>query len=128
MQSTEKRRLKDFVQFEDSTILWTASLILLKHLQQPQLQQELKGKRVLELGSGLGHLGFGLYKLGSHVTCTERPCELAALQASLEQQKQLRKPPLDAALEHLGATSNAGDSGTSDDPEAGSIQAVSMEW
>eukprot|EP00983_Pelagomonas_calceolata_P125253 1161193-Pelagomonas_calceolata.AAC.7 len=39
-----------------------------------------------------------------------------------------RKPPLDAALEHLGATSNAGDSGTSDDPEAGSIQAVSMEW
>ncbi|KAF5836911.1 hypothetical protein DUNSADRAFT_5242 [Dunaliella salina] len=82
--------------------------------------------------SGLGHLGFGLYKLGCHVTCTERPCELAALQASLEQQKQLKKPPLDAALEHLGASnsaaSSAADNSSSDDPEAGSIQALSMEW
>lgn len=32
-----------------------------------------KGKRVVELGSGLGHLAWGLYKLGAHVTCTDTP-------------------------------------------------------
>jgi hypothetical protein len=32
-----------------------------------------RGKRVLELGSGLGHLGWGLYQLGAHVTCTDTP-------------------------------------------------------
>ena len=32
-----------------------------------------KGKRVLELGSGLGHLGWGLYQMGAHVTCTDTP-------------------------------------------------------
>jgi hypothetical protein len=76
--------LSDFVQFGDETILWTASLILLNHLQRsPEARSELVGSRVLELGSGLGHLGLGLAELGAHVTCTERPQELAALQASL---------------------------------------------
>mmetsp|Transcript_3816 Transcript_3816/g.6327 ORF Transcript_3816/g.6327 Transcript_3816/m.6327 type:complete len:249 (-) Transcript_3816:42-788(-) len=76
--------LSDFIQFEDETILWTASLILLKQLSRSPKQ--LAGKRVLELGSGLGHLGCGLKALGAQVTCTERPQELGALQASLLKQ------------------------------------------
>jgi hypothetical protein len=36
MQATQRKALSDFIQFDDETILWSASLMLLKHLQQPQ--------------------------------------------------------------------------------------------
>ena len=32
-----------------------------------------EGKKVLELGSGLGHLGWGLYQMGANITCTDTP-------------------------------------------------------
>lgn len=74
------KALSDFVQFEDETILWTASLILLNHLQKPDIRRTFEGKRVLELGSGLGHLGYGL----SRFVCVSGlhrgfgvPCKLA---------------------------------------------------
>jgi hypothetical protein len=45
----------------------------------------------------------GLYRLGAHVTCTERPKELAALEASIAQQKkQQGKGVLESALELYG--------------------------
>ncbi|KAL6761652.1 hypothetical protein V8C86DRAFT_2529825 [Haematococcus lacustris] len=98
--------LSDFIEFEDGTILWTASLILLNHLQTHEAQS-LRGKRVLELGSGLGHLGMGLARLGAHVTCTERPRELSALQASLALQQQQTSGVLEAALALYGRASAA---------------------
>ena len=43
---------------ESGAIIWTASLVLQHYLVQHQ--GGLKGKRVLELGSGLGHFAWGL--------------------------------------------------------------------
>lgn len=54
-----KSKTPDYYEFsesEGSIVLWTASLVLLNHLI---LEGSLKGKRVLELGSGLGHLAVG---------------------------------------------------------------------
>ena len=52
-------------------LLWTASLILLRHLEVSQPQGWWRGKRVLECGSGTGHLAVGLARLGAHVVATE---------------------------------------------------------
>lgn len=55
------KRTPDYIEFDDGNlVLWTASLVLLNHIG---LKGSLKGKRVLELGSGLGHLAVGLYRL-----------------------------------------------------------------
>ena len=44
-----------------------------------------KGRKVLELGSGLGHMAWGLYKLGAHVTCTDTPLgDLASLNKRID--------------------------------------------
>ncbi len=122
-----KGGVSDFVQFDDETILWTASLILLKHLQRPELRQQLRGKRVLELGSGLGHLGLGMAALGAHVTCTERPQELPHLEANLAKHAATREQQqggagalsiLDEALLLLRPPEAAADEGTKQ-PAAG---------
>lgn len=56
-QSTS--RTPDYFEFEDGAlVLWNASLVLLNHICERE--GALKGKRVLELGSGLGHLAVGL--------------------------------------------------------------------
>lgn len=115
--------LREFLQFDDETILWSASLILLRKLATEQLA----GRRVLgacvrcsascaamqehvvaatllpcraELGSGLGHLGAGLAQQGAHVVCTERPQELGALRASLEAQQALKCVPARGGWKH----------------------------
>ena len=51
-------------------MLWTASLILLRHLEVTQ-PGAWRGRRVLECGSGTGHLAVGLARLGAHVVATE---------------------------------------------------------
>lgn len=48
----------DYYEFADGLVLWNASLVLLNFLIEKH--GSLKGKRVLELGSGLGHLAVGL--------------------------------------------------------------------
>jgi len=53
------------------SMLWTASLVLLRHLESRCDEGFWRGKRVLELGSGMGHLAVGLARLGAHVTATE---------------------------------------------------------
>jgi hypothetical protein len=129
-------KLSDFVQFEDNTILWTASLVLLQHLQRPENRATLAGKRVLELGSGLGHLGVGLSHLGAHITCTERPQELAALQASVQRQTAARGsgnvPVLEAALALFGRSSDSSSqqsrTDSSQEQPAGSVEVVALEW
>ncbi len=42
------------------------------HYLEKKSGEQLAGKRVLELGSGAGHLGIALATIGCHVTCTER--------------------------------------------------------
>ena len=60
LKLSKKKSTPDFIEFEDGKlVLWTASLVLLNHIGQ---KGSLKGKRVLELGSGLGHLAVGLYR------------------------------------------------------------------
>eukprot|EP00971_Amphidinium_carterae_P244815 4860707-Amphidinium_carterae.2 len=96
---------RDFEEREDGTIIWNASLVLLHYLQAPE--RSPRGKRVLELGSGLGHLGYGLAKLGAHVTCTDLAKCIGDLEKSLEQLQR--------------------DSGTAES-FGGSIRAMAMSW
>lgn len=66
----------DYTVFDDG-LLWNASLELLKYLKT---LDNLKGKRVIELGSGLGHLGLAIAELGADVTLTEHSSVLGSLQ------------------------------------------------
>ena len=52
-------------------MLWTASLVLLRHLEVTHPPGWWRGKRVLECGSGTGHLAVGLARLGATVVATE---------------------------------------------------------
>lgn len=81
--------------------------MLLYYLQAPERGKALRGKRVLELGSGLGHLGHGLARLGAHVTCTDQVKVMPVLQESLK----------DLDREH-GAPESFG----------GSVRTVTLDW
>lgn len=70
-------KFTDYTEFDDG-LLWNASLVLLNYLKDT-LGEQLKGKKILELGSGLGHLGLGLSDLGADVTLTEHPMVLDSL-------------------------------------------------
>ena len=48
-------------------MLWTASLVLLHHLER---RVAWRGVRVLDVSAGTGHLAVGLARLGAHVTAT----------------------------------------------------------
>jgi predicted nicotinamide N-methyase len=61
----------DFRDLPDGGILWKASLVLLNYIEKKALDT-VRGKKVLELGSGAGHLAISLYRLGAQITCTER--------------------------------------------------------
>merc|ERR1719359_1468248 len=74
-------------------VIWNASLVLLHHFKDKLLPETLRGKRVLELGSGLGHLGFGLAKLGAHVTLTEQKKCCPALEQCLVDMAVKEGPP-----------------------------------
>ena len=78
----------DLVDHESGSIVWNASLVMLNHLRA-QNAADFKGKRVLELGSGVGHLAWGLYELGAHVTASNTPLggDLKELVQCLEQWK-----------------------------------------
>ena len=52
-------------------MLWTASLVLLRHLELTKPPGWWRGRRVLECRSGTGHLAVGLARLGAHVVATE---------------------------------------------------------
>ena len=65
-------------------MLWTASLILLRHLEVSLPVGWWRGKRVLEFGSGTGHLAVGLATLGASVTATESNHEMAGGQAGYD--------------------------------------------
>ena len=58
----------DFRDLEGGGILWKASLVLLYFLER---KVDLRGKKVLEISSGEGHLAWALQQCGAHVTATE---------------------------------------------------------
>jgi len=76
---------RDFEETPEGNFIWHASLVLLHYLQAPERARGIRGKRVLELGSGLGHLGHGLARLGAHVTCTDQAKCLPVLEGSLRE-------------------------------------------
>jgi predicted nicotinamide N-methyase len=53
--------------------LWSVALVLINQLEKDYGIDGLKGKRVLELGAGLGAVGLALACAGAHVTCTDIP-------------------------------------------------------
>ena len=68
---------------ESIPMLWTASLLLLRHLEAAHPADYWRGRRVLEFGSGAGHLAVGLARLGAHVVATESgECSTALGQCS----------------------------------------------
>ena len=54
---------------EVDVVLWTASLVLLHHLEA-HAAVDWRGLRVLDLSAGSGHLAVGLSRLGAHVTAS----------------------------------------------------------
>mmetsp|Transcript_67100 Transcript_67100/g.148859 ORF Transcript_67100/g.148859 Transcript_67100/m.148859 type:complete len:212 (-) Transcript_67100:77-712(-) len=97
----------DFEERPDGNFIWHASLVLLKYLQEPERARQLRGRRVLELGSGLGHLGHGLARLGAHVTCTDQAKVVPVLEESLKELDAKDGPPADAG---------------------GSVRIVTLDW
>jgi predicted nicotinamide N-methyase len=58
----------DFRDVESGGILWKASLVLLYFLER---KIQLRGKKILEISSGEGHVACELHRCGAHVTATE---------------------------------------------------------
>ncbi|KAL1526640.1 hypothetical protein AB1Y20_015344 [Prymnesium parvum] len=91
-------------------IIWPACLVLLHHLEQ----MDWRGKRVLELGAGTGHLAVGLARLGAHVTATEGPgkgfASLKAWAAQLLSEEPGGGLPLDTDNTRLGTGNSLGGS------------------
>merc|ERR1719359_1374189 len=88
---------RDFQELSDEGdvpyVIWNASLVLLHHFKDKLSPETLHGKRVLELGSGLGHLGFGLAKLGAHVTLTDQKKCIPDLHKSLAEMEAREGAP-----------------------------------
>jgi len=97
----------DFEETPAGDFIWHASLVLLHYLQKPKQAQALKGARVLELGSGLGHCGHGLARLGAHITCTEQAKCVPTLESTLKKLDREQGP----------ATENGG-----------SLRVVELSW
>ena len=67
--------------------LWASASVLVQWLaEKPErIDRYVRGKRVLELGSGLGLVGVGLAKLGaSHVHLTDLPQQIPLLRQNVE--------------------------------------------
>mmetsp|Transcript_8124 Transcript_8124/g.25382 ORF Transcript_8124/g.25382 Transcript_8124/m.25382 type:complete len:252 (-) Transcript_8124:366-1121(-) len=83
-------KMRAWVDQPGGGILWTASLILLRHLEVDS-QVEWRGKRILEVSSGCGHLAVGLARLGAHVTATESAEEKVAGDGFLHMQGSIQR-------------------------------------
>ncbi|XP_029989341.1 EEF1A lysine methyltransferase 3 [Sphaeramia orbicularis] len=61
--------------------VWEAALFLCSYLEEQSV--ELRGKRIIELGSGTGLVGIMAARLGATVTLTDLPVALPQLQANV---------------------------------------------
>eukprot|EP00929_Paragymnodinium_shiwhaense_P003136 TRINITY_DN103558_c0_g1_i1.p1 TRINITY_DN103558_c0_g1~~TRINITY_DN103558_c0_g1_i1.p1 ORF type:complete len:234 (-),score=55.39 TRINITY_DN103558_c0_g1_i1:59-760(-) len=85
---------RDFQELDrEGDVIWNASLVLLYHFKSKLPPDAFKGKKVLELGSGLGHLGFGIAKLGADVTLTEQKRCIPALHHNLAEMEKKEGTP-----------------------------------
>mmetsp|Transcript_10376 Transcript_10376/g.22868 ORF Transcript_10376/g.22868 Transcript_10376/m.22868 type:complete len:259 (+) Transcript_10376:154-930(+) len=97
----------DFEELEGGIFIWHASLVLLRYLRNKERRKKIAGSRILELGSGLGHLGHAMARMGAEVICTDQKKCLGDLQKSLAHQDTLYGKPEDSG---------------------GSIRTVELDW
>lgn len=71
---------REFIETDDG-FFWTVSNVVLAYIESQYPDKELHGKRLLELGSGLGDLAVALQKRGAIMTCSDGPWALEVLQA-----------------------------------------------
>ncbi|GMH40558.1 hypothetical protein BSKO_08462 [Bryopsis sp. KO-2023] len=80
---------------EAGVVVWDAAIVLAHYLHKNPY--ELKGKRVVELGSGTGVVGLAAALLGANVILTDLPRMMDLLQRNIEgnsQESQVRALPL----------------------------------
>ena len=133
MRSPRGMPLGDFVDHVSGSIVWNASLVLLNHLRAHNAA-EFRGKRVLELGSGVGHLAWGLYELGADVTASNTPLggDLKELEQSVELWKREErdgKVPAARSYTRAALGDKAEACGWEGTPVAGgAIRVVELTW
>ena len=122
-------KLWDLVDHESGSIVWNASLVLLNHLCKHNAA-DFRGKRVLELGSGVGHLAWGLYELGADVTASNTPLggDLKELEQCVELWKgEERAGKVPAARSYTrAALGEPADAGAA--VPGGAIRVVELTW
>jgi SAM-dependent methyltransferase len=89
-QCRTKGKMRAWIDMPGGGMLWTASIILLRHLEV-DAGVDWTGKRVLEIGSGCGHLAAGLARLGAHVTATESAEDRVAGDGFVHMQASVRR-------------------------------------
>lgn len=95
---TEERRLRDSTVDEDG-VVWNASLVLANHLRL-QGTSSWRGRRVLELGAGLGTLSLTLARLGASVVATDAVSMMPALRAGVAR-RLAAEGPVSGSIELL---------------------------
>ncbi|XP_022287851.2 protein N-lysine methyltransferase METTL21D-like [Crassostrea virginica] len=80
-------------------VVWDAALVLSKYLETPDFDKGglLKGKKILELGSGTGCVGIVAAYLGADVTITDLPDFVPLIKMNIEENKALIKGTTEAA-------------------------------
>jgi len=126
-------KMRAWIEMPGSGMLWTASLILLRHLEVGA-GVDWRGKRVLEVGSGCGHLATGLARLGAHVTATESAEEKIAGDGFVHMQRFIQgllaeRPgggvPADAPGQSGALTAGTGPDGAS---HGGTVRFRKLHW
>lgn len=69
--------------------VWDAALVLSKYLEHAEPELQLKGKRVIELGSGTGLSGLSAAALGGKVILTDVPWLVNFLKENVTQQENV---------------------------------------
>lgn len=129
-QCRKKGKMRAWVDMPDGGMLWTASLILLRYLEV-DAGVDWTGKRVLEIGSGCGHLATGLARLGAHVTATESAEQKVSgngfghMQASVQRLLAERPDSSEPAGQNGALTAGTGPDGVS---RGGTVRFRKLHW
>lgn len=105
-------------------LLWTTSLVLLRELEVRHATDGFwRGKKVLELGAGMGHMAVGLARMGAHVTATEGQVsgKLTAWTTKLLKERDGGGLPVPSMADGLPRLSAGGDLG-------GTLATTALWW